>query len=187
LKSMTKMEEKRNRKIDAKTIAKIAIFVAVSFILAKIEFAILPAAPFLKLDFSNVFVLIGGFMLGPIAGATILLIKEAFCLIGTSTPIGQLANVIMGLSFILVPTIVYHYKKGISCVIITLLIGTILEIGSALICNRFITFPLFMGSGAEVAFTQSFWWIVLFNVIKCIACSILTILLYKRIKKILKF
>ena len=42
---------------NGKTIAKLGIFTALSFVLTYLEFPIFPAANFLKLDFSNVFVL----------------------------------------------------------------------------------------------------------------------------------
>lgn len=170
-----------------RNIAKMAIFVAISFLLSKLEFPIFPATPFLKLDFSNVFVLIGGFMLGPIPGFIILFCKEALGLLFTSSWVGQLANLLVGSVFVLIPTIVYHFKKGIKVVIITLLIASVVEIGVALLCNRYINFPLYMGEKAEEYFNGAFWFIVIFNAIKSVSVSILTILLYKRVKWVLRF
>ncbi len=172
-------------KITAKKIAYIAMFSAVAFVISFLEFPIFPAAEFLKIDFSNVFILIGGFSLGPIASVVILFIKEALrLLIPTSVFVGQIANFLIGLPFILVPTLIYRYKKGIKVVIITLFIATIFQIAVALPVNKFINFPLY-GVPSEV-FKDFVWYIIAFNAIKGVVISAVTILLYKRVKKILK-
>ena len=172
-------------KFDAKLIAKIAIFTAIAYIISFIEFPIFPAAPFLKLDFSNVFILIGGFSLGPIAGVSILLVKEILCMITSqSFFVGQLANFLIGLAFILLPILVYKYKKGIKTVIITLSISSVLQVIVGLLVNRFINFPLY-GLTVET-FNSLFFVILAFNLIKAVVISVLTILLYKRIKKLLR-
>ena len=175
---------------NAKKITRAAIFVALSFVISFIEFPLFPQASFLKLDFSNVFILIGGFSLGPIYGVIILLCKELLCLFKTTTYVGQIANFLMGLSYILVPTVAYKYKKGIKLVVITLVISTLIQTGVSLLVNRFINFPLFLKGMPLQAiietFNSMFWVIVLFNLIKGIVIGILTILLYKRTKKILK-
>lgn len=51
---------------------------ALAFILMFFEFPILPMAPYLKLDFSDVPVLLGGYIYGPVGGIIIALLK---CLI----------------------------------------------------------------------------------------------------------
>ena len=172
-------------KFDAKLIANIAIFTAIAYIISFIEFPIFPVAPFLKLDFSNVFILIGGFSLGPVAGVSILLVKEILCMITSQTFfVGQLANFLIGLAFILLPILVYKYKKGIKTVIITLSISSVLQVVVGLLVNRFINFPLY-GLTVET-FNSLFFVILAFNLFKAVFVSLLTILLYKRIKELLK-
>ena len=58
--------------------------------------------------------------------------------------------------------------------------------GVALLTNRFINFPLYMGAGAAKVFAESFWFILAFNLVKTVAISILTLLLYKRLSNFLK-
>jgi riboflavin transporter FmnP len=171
-----------NEFFNAKNIAKIALFASLAFIISLLEFPLFPQAPFLKLDFSNVFILIGGFSLGPVSGFIILLIKELLCLLKTTTYVGQIANLIIGLSYILLPTIYYHYKKGIKGVIVTLSIASIMQVVAGLLVNRFINFPLY---GLTVAvFYEMLIFIVLFNFIKAVVIGAVTLLLYKRIKKV---
>ena len=166
----------------------IALFAALSFVVSLFEFPIFPAAPFLKLDFSSVFVLLGGFMYGPIAGFVICAVKELIRFImGSGTGgVGEIANFIVISSLIAIPTIVYHFKKGLPVVIITLIAGVLLMAGAALLCNRFIMFPLFMGDGAANAFSSLWEYVMFFNLIKGAAVSVIVFLLYKRVSWLFK-
>ncbi len=170
----------------ATTIAKLAMLSALAFAVTFLEFPIFPPASFLKLDFANVFVLIGGFMYGPVAAVIISLIKECLCLLKSSTGgVGELANFIVTFSFVIVPTLVYRFKKGLPTVALTLAIGCVLQVAAGLLSNRYINFPLFMGEGALAAFEALWWYVLLFNLIKGVAVGLVTVLLYKRISWLL--
>lgn len=164
-------------------IVGVALFSALSFVVSLFEIPIFPAASFLKLDFSAVFVLLGGFMYGPVAGLAICAVKELIRFImGSGTNgIGELANFIVITSFIIVPTTVYRFKKGLPVVLITLAVGILCMTGAALISNRFIMFPLYMGGGAKDAFNSLWYYVVLFNLIKGVAISAVVFVLYKRV------
>lgn len=173
---------KRRKLFSASGIAKLAMLSALAFAVSYLEFPIFPAAPFLQMDFSLVFVLLGGFLYGPVAAIVISGIKECLRLFTSGTAgVGELANFIVTVSFVVVPTLVYRFKKGLPVVIITLAVGCFLEIGVSLLTNRYINFPLFMGEGAAAQFELLWWYVLLFNLIKSVAVSLVTVLLYKRI------
>lgn len=172
---------------NTKRIVGTAIFSALAFVISLFEFSIFPQVDFLKLDFSNVITLLGGFIYGPISAIFISLVKELLCLTKSGTGgIGELANFIITMSFVLLPTITYRYKKGIKTVILTVIIGSILQVGASLLANRFVLFPLYMGNGATSVFNGVWYFIMLFNIIKTTAISVITILLYKRTSYIIK-
>lgn len=176
--------ERRHGKVYFTTsrIAKIALLTALAYVVTFLEFPIFPAAPFLQLDFSNVFVLLGGFLYGPIAAVIISGIKELLSLLDTGTGgVGEIANFLLTLSFVIVPVTVYRFKKGIGTVSVTLAIGVVLLMAAGLLVNRYINFPLFYSEGAVDQFNALWWYIVLFNLIKGVAVSLVTVLLYKRI------
>ncbi len=180
--------ENRTKKdfFSASKIAKLAIFSALAFVVTFLEFPIFPAAPFLKLDFANVFIMLSGFMFGPVSAIIVSFIKELLSLLKSSTGgVGEIANFVMTLSFVLVPSTVYRYKKGIRVVIFCFIVATFLQSGVALLANRFINFPLFMGDGAAAAFSELWIYVFAFNIIKGVAISIVTLLLYKRISWLL--
>lgn len=186
-KVMTK--ERWKQHFSAKRIALMAIFVALSFTVSLLSFSIFPASPvfFLELDFGNVFILLISFLLGPIEGVVVCVLKELLRMLAGSTGgVGEIANMITTCSFILLPSIVYQFKKGLPTVILTLLGECILGTVAALLANRFITFPLFLKDAAVEVFYDGFWFIVAFNLIKTVSISILTLLLYKRLSNFIK-
>ncbi|MCQ2398987.1 MAG: tRNA (adenosine(37)-N6)-threonylcarbamoyltransferase complex ATPase subunit type 1 TsaE [Clostridia bacterium] len=169
----------------AKNIAGAAVFTALSFVAYLLEFPIFPAAPFLKLDFSNVFLMLGGFMYGPVPAVVMLIIRELIHIpIGATGGVGELANFLVGFSFVIVPACVYKYRKGIKRVVLTLVIGCVLQIAVASLCNKFILFPFFgLDKGA---FDSLLGYIIAFNGIKSVVISLFTVLLYKKVSFLFK-
>ena len=176
-------------RFSAKRVALMGTFVALAFLVSLLDFPIFPSSPVavLKLDFGNVFILLIGFLLGPVEGVIVCVLKETVRIIAGSTGgVGELANMLMTSAYILLPTIVYQYHKGIKTVALTLAGACLIGTAAALLVNRFITFPLFMGEQGVAVFMGSFWLIVAFNLIKTASIGILTLLLYKRLSNFLK-
>lgn len=185
------MEEQNTKKawFSAKRIAKIAVFAALAYAISWIEIPIIPAVPFLKLDFGNVFILLSSFLFGPIEGIVVCLIKEALRAITSSTGgVGEIANFGVTTAFILVPSVVYRFKKGIPVVLGTMAIACCIQIAAGLLMNRFVNFPLYgslMGFDGVELFFNVWYWIALFNLIKSVSVCALTFLLYKRLERLL--
>lgn len=183
------MRSELKTRFTAKRICLMAIFVALAFAVSLLSFPIFPASPvfFLELDFGNVFILLISFLLGPVEGVIVCVLKETLrILAGRTGGVGELANMLMTSAYILLPSIAYQYKKEFKWVMITLLGACFIGTGAALLVNRFITFPLFLGEAGRTVFQQGFWLIVAFNFIKTISIGALTLLLYKRLSNFLK-
>ena len=175
------------KRFSAKRMALMAVFVALSYGVSFLEIPIFPAAPFLKLDFGNVFILLIALLLGPIEGIIVCTLKECLRLIGTSSGgVGEIANMAVTSAYILLPALVYRYRKGLKTVIPCLIAACFIGAGAALLANRYINFPLFMGAGAKSAFAALWGYVLGFNLIKTAAVGVLTALLYKRLSNFLK-
>ena len=175
------------RGFTTKKLVTLALFTALTYVVSMFSFPIFPATPYLKLDFGNVFILLSGFLFGPLEAIAVCLVKELLSVINSSSGgVGELANFIMTSSYILLPTIVYRYRKGLKAVLISLIgacfIGTVM----ATLTNRLIVFPLYMKSAAPAVFRSVFWFVVGFNLIKTAAIGLVTFLLYKRLSRVLK-
>lgn len=190
-----------------KKIAIIALFSAVSAILMYFDFPILIAPAFMKMDLSELPVIVGGFVFGPLAAVAIAVIKVLikFVLKGTSTFfLGELANIIGSISYALPASIIYKSLKTKKRAIIGLIIGTILSSIVCTICNATFIFPIYINvfSMSEEtiikmcsailpaidSMTKVYLFSVLpFNLIKYSITSIITYIFYKQISKPLKY
>ena len=174
-----------------KNVAGMAVFSALSFVVYLLEIPIFAGTPasFLELDLSNVFVMLAGFMYGPIPAVLITLVKELIhILVGTTGGVGELANIIITISYALLPSILYMYRKGIKTVIFSLIIACVIQSLISLVVNKFINFPFFMGSvpfvpneTSEKMFSMLWGYVLAFNLIKSVVVSVVTILLYKKV------
>ena len=98
-----------------RTMVQIAMLSAVSAVLMMFEFPIpFLAPPFIKMDFSEIPVLVGTFAMGPLAGVVIELLKNIlhFVTYGTTTGgIGELSNFFIGCAFAVPAGIFYRKRK----------------------------------------------------------------------------
>ena len=188
-------------RFSAKYLAFTGIFGAIAAILMFIEFP-LPFAPsFYELDFSEVPVLIGSFAMGPLAGVFIELIKVLVHLVikGTHTAgVGELANFVIGCSFVIPAGIIYMHHKTKKTAIIGMVAGTLIMAGIGCFLNAFVVLPAYasafhmpidsliaMGTAVNAKINSLFTFVMLavvpFNIVKGIVVSIVTMLLYKRV------
>ncbi len=188
-----------------KEIAKIAILGAIAFVLMEFDFP-LPVAPsFYKLDFSEVAVLVGGFAMGPVAGVTIEALKVILSTLftGSSTMyVGEVANFLIGCAFVVPASLFYKKNKTKKSAIQGLALGTIVMTVFGVFVNFGVLLPAYsyfyhlpletiisMGQAIfpiiNSTFTFALICVSLFNIIKGILVSIVTVLLYKHISPIL--
>lgn len=187
------MRTSLKNRFTAKRLALMAIFVALAFSISILSFSVFPSSPvfFLEIDLGNVFILLISFLLGPVEGIIVCVLKECLhMLIGVTGGVGELANMLMTSAFILLPSIVYQYRKGLKWVVWSLVGACIIGTAAALAVNRFITFPLFgellLHTDGIALFYANVWLIVAFNLIKTVLVSFVTLLLYKRLSNFLK-
>lgn len=176
---------------------------AISAILMILEFP-LPLAPtFIKMDFSDLPVILGGYMMGPVAGLIIILIKILlnFVFTGTVTAgVGEAANMIYSISYMLPAVIIYRLHKSKKEAVISLVVATLFASIVAVFVNTYITFPVYakafgmsidsivamgtaINSNITDMFTLMLWSILPFNILKYGIVSIITFILYKKLKR----
>lgn len=192
----TRETKKRGNFFTTKKIVLIALFTALSYVVSFLEIPLpLFGASFLKLDFGNVFIVLIGFLLGPIEGVITCFLKEGLrCLSSSSLCAGELANFIITSAYLLLPSVVYTYKKNLKTVLFTLSLSCLVATGVALLANRFIIFPTFAylygGTifGMTVAEAFSAFWlaVLIFNLIKTVGVGFFTVILYKKLSNFIK-
>ncbi len=188
--------------------AMIGMFSAIAMILHLFDFP-LPFAPgFYKLDFSELPILVGTFAFGPAAGVMMEFLKILLKLFvkGTSTAfVGDLANFVVGCSFVLPASVVYAFGKNKKSAIVACITGTIVLTVFGTAFNAVYLLPAFsklygmpledilnMGAavnpmvkeGSIVSFVAAC--VAPLNLIKGTASSVVTLLIYKSLSPIIK-
>lgn len=170
-------------------IVKISLLTAIAVLLMYLEFPILSAFPWLKLDLGDVPALVGAFAFGPLAGVIIEALKNILIILikGTSSAgVGELANFIIGVSFILPASIIYKRKQTIINVSIGLVISILVMGFVGVLANKYVLIPLYGYDKAGVAWINNYliYGVFPFNLIKGAIVSIVTLVIYNRISKV---
>lgn len=210
----TETEQKEQRKSRNKQsfyrtymITLIGVLSAAAAGLMLLEFPLLFIAPdFYKFDFSDLPAIIGSFALGPVAGVSIEALKNLLKIlfVGSKTNyIGELANFGVGVCYVLPASLLYYYRKTKKRAITGLALSTVICVTVGSLLNAFVLLPAysklygapmeyFIGKGTEVhgiiKDLQTFilFAVAPFNLLKYGVISLITILIYKRISRVLK-
>ena len=199
---ITKQQITKKSAFNVRAITMTALLSAIAYILAFIEFPVPLSPSFAKMDLSDFPALIGAFAFEPISGLLIELVKNTLQLLTTSTGgIGEIANFLMGASYVVAAGVIYKHHKTkktawIACVVASFVMGI-----AAALANYFILLPLFetfmpldqliASFGAFLPFIHTKLDIVLFNalpfnILKGLVIGGFTMLIYKRLSPILK-
>lgn len=131
-----------------KALTTIAMLTALSVVLYFLaEIPIIPIAPHLKIDLSDVPALISAIILGPISGIVVEFLKNIIHLTRTGTfGLGELANFCVGVSVIVPFSIIYNKNKKKSKVK-AIILGFIFSALSIIVIGigiNALIYPLFM-------------------------------------------
>lgn len=188
-----------------KDMTKVGMLSVIAFILMYFQLPItFVAPPFMKLDISDLPVLMGAFTMGPVFGIIIALLKNIMHIIfkGTMTAgIGELSNFLISSTFAFVSAYFYRKHRTYKGAIISLTLGVLAMTFLAMLSNYFVVFPLYakvmpmdaiiaMGSAITPRITGLFsmmiYSVLPFNLIKGFTTSAVMMLVYKKISPIFK-
>lgn len=200
------MEIMTKKVLTTKNLTMIAMFSAISAVLMVFEIQ-LPFSPsFVKFDFSDLPVMLGGFLIGPFAGGIIAFMKVLlhFLLNGTTSFfVGDLSNLLLTLSLVLPASFIYQQKKTKKTTIQGLLVSIICTSLLAIIFNLFLIFPLYLkvlnlkmvdlinmihvvNPLVKDVFTMIVFSLLPFNLFKYSIVSMITMLSYKKLSILFK-
>lgn len=180
---------KRN---STKLITLLGVMTALAYILYFLELPvgfIFPAAPFLKIDFSDIPAILVGLSVGPLAGVVVELFKNVLhfiFLMKEPAGSGEIANFAAGVSY-LIPVILlarkdFTAKKYIPAMVL----GTLCMVVTLSFVNYYITLPLYGITNHAIKLGMIYSTFAPFNTIKGIVISIVIVLLYPRLRSVLK-
>ena len=159
------------------------------------------APPFYQLDFSEVPALIGGFALGPVAGILIELVKVLLHKGSATAGVGDLANFLIGCSFLVPASLIYRMHKTRRVAIAGMAVGTVSMAIIGCVLNAFVLLPAYtvimpmetileagkaVNANIDSVFTFVLIAVAPFNLVKGVVVSLVTLVLYKYISRLLK-
>jgi riboflavin transporter FmnP len=160
---------------------------------------------FLEVEFSDIPAVVCGFAYGPVAGILVELIKNVIKAITASSTggVGEIANFVVSVGFVLPSSLIYRKIKNkvVMRDILTGLTGTLGLCIMGIIINYYVTVPLYAkllgGMDKIVGVCQStipiidtmakviIIGITPFNIVKGIVISILSLIIYRSVRKAL--
>lgn len=206
--TQTASKEKKNTTTHTnskvRNIAQIGMLGAIAVILMLFEIP-LPFAPsFYEIDLSEVPVMVGCFVMGPLAGAAIEFIKILlnFVINGTVTAgVGEFGNFLIGCAMIVPAGMIYrklHTRKG---AIVGMTVGTIFMTVAGCFINAYLLLPAYakafgmpidalvgMGTAVNPKITSLTSFVMFavapFNLLKGVIVSVIVFLIYKKIRPV---
>ena len=200
----TKFEDMNGkRRMSTRKITSLALLSALAAFFYFLESVIPFMPPFLKLDISEIPVLLGAFAFGPGSAVIIELIKNLIHLPFTQTAgVGELANFLAGSVFAGTAGLIYHFIKNKKGAIISMAAGTIAMTVFTSLFNYYFLLDFYakfygmsmtdiiaMTSAVNIYVKDIYSMIVFafipFNLFKGLVVSLLTAFIYKRVSPLL--
>lgn len=191
--------------IRTKDMTKVAMLSVIGFVLMYFQLPLtFVAPPFMKLDISDLPVLMGAFTMGPVYGIIIAGLKNLMHIIfkGTMTAgVGELSNFIISSTFAVVSSYIYRKHRTYKGAVLSMTVGVVAMTILAMTSNYFVVFPLYgkvmpmdaiiaMGSAItpriKGLFTMMIYSVLPFNLIKGFTTSAVMMLVYKKISPLFK-
>lgn len=204
--TMTETREKSKERIGVRGVVQIGMLSAIAIVLMQFEVPLPFAPPFYKIDFSEIPVLIGCFVMGPLAGAIVELIKVILNVVisGTTTGgVGDIANFLIGCAMCVPAGMIYKKYHTRKSALAGMAVGTVFMTVIGCILNAYVLLPVYakafempidalvaMGTAVNHSITSLSTFVIFavapFNLLKGVLVSFIVFLIYKKISPIFK-
>ena len=200
--------QKENQLFSTQNLIKMAMLSIIAVVLMQFGAIKLPALfpSFLEIDFSEVPAIVGILTIHPLAGVVIVIAKNLLkvLLLGTTSAyVGELANLVVSLGYILPLTLLVKNRKDIKTITIGIVLGIVGITAAGALINYFVTIPLYaklfmpleaivgMGSAINPAITDKLtlvlYAIIPFNLLKGTVVAVVSVTFIKAIQPALKY
>ncbi len=127
-----------------KRITLTAILSGIAYLLMVLEFSVPLVPSFIKMDISEFPALVAAFIMGPVEGIIVCFIKCCLHLFNTySGGVGELANFLIGATFVGIAGVIYRYKSTFKGSIFACLAGIVAMALISFPVNLYISYPVY--------------------------------------------
>ncbi len=153
-------------------------------------------APWLKLDFSTLPVLLAGFALGPGWGVAVQAVKSLLHWpMGSTGGIGEIADFVVGTAMMLPASLMYLKMRSRKGALIGMAIGVVCMTAAGALVNYFVMLPLYFGADIAGGLAKASPYgdvgsyitaaVIPFNLVKGVLVGAVTFFLYKYLRRFL--
>jgi len=169
---------------ETRQMVTMAILVALGVLISFIDIPLIPGVDWLKYDPSSVAMLVGTFVYGPLAGAVI---GTLIALVHWSSAgiWGVVMNIIAMLAMGVPAGLIYRRNKTFRTAVIALVAASVVMVVVNLLANLVVT-PVYTGMPVQAVMGLILPVLLPFNVIKAVLNSVITLLVYKSISRVIK-
>ena len=171
-----------------KTITTVGLLAALSVLLVMlVHFPIFPAAPFMEYDPADIPIFIGTFIFGPTVGfilTVVVSLVQGFTVSAGGGEMGIIMHIVSTGAFAIVAGNIYKYNKNKKGALIALLCGVITMTVLMAFCNVLLT-PIYMKVERSVVISMLLPVMIPFNLIKSGVNAIITMVVYKKISRLI--
>lgn len=196
-----KVTQSSTEKTNVAKLTIIAMLAAVAVVLQYLEFGVPLVPSFLKMDLSDIPELIGAFIIGPLGGVAICLVKNlVHLLVSQSGFVGELSNFLLGAVFSVVAGLIYKKHKTKKVAFLACIAATFAMAAASLPTNYYIVYPIYASlfGGMETILglykailpsADTLWKALLifnvpFTLVKGLLCVLVTMLIYKPLSRL---
>jgi len=177
----------KKQNMNARYIALVGMFAALSFVLVLVGRLVPNVAGFLSYDPKDAAVVIAGFLMGPLAGVLVTVIVSFIEMLSISTTgvYGLIMNIVSTCAFAVPATMIYkkmHTQKGAVIGLVT----SVLVLAVTMVAWNYVITPLYMGVPRSVVAGMLASVFLPFNLIKGGINATLALLVYKPIVNALR-
>lgn len=169
---------------ETRQMVTMAILVALGTLISFIDIPIIPGVDWLKYDPSSVAMLVGTFVYGPLAGAVI---GALIALIHWSSAgvWGVVMNIVAMLAMGIPAGLIYRRRKTRGNAVLALAVASVVMVVVNLLANLVVT-PIYTGMPVAAVAGLILPVLLPFNVIKAVLNSVITLLVYKSVSRMVK-
>jgi riboflavin transporter FmnP len=169
---------------ETRQLVTMAILVALGVLISFIDVPLIPGVDWLKYDPSSVAMLVGAFVYGPWAGAVIGVLI-AIIHWSSAGIWGVVMNIIAMLAMGVPAGLIYRRRKTRGNAVRALTVASVVMVTVNLLANLVVT-PIYTGMPVSAVVALILPVLLPFNVIKAVLNSLITLMIYKSISRVIK-
>ena len=192
-----------NKPLSVRFMTLTALLAAIAVVLQYLEFPVpMFIPPFVKFDFSDLPAILAAFLVSPVSGVTVCLLKNVIHIaVSQSAGVGELANFLLGVCMVIPAWAIYRIKPSKVNAAAAMAAGSVIAAALSIPINYYITYPFYqqfmpidaiismyreLNGGVGSLWDALIWFNAPFTLVKFAIDSLVVFFIYKPLAKVTK-